>query len=221
MQPILLKQPHFSIINKPSGIHSDEAAKWCAATSGDKQLENWLCAHRLDQLTSGCLLICPQSKQETFLELFKAHSLELTQKVYLADIIEPYAETLPQQVNGFICSRYRRSKSVRYIDKDSPALKHDWHSKVEVSHKVSNPTNTDALAELGFSPNTVQVELHSGARHQIRAFMASKDRAILGDPLYGSEAPTSLKLHAWKLGVQDPFSENFFEATAATRILMP
>lgn len=221
MQPIILKQPHFLVLNKPSGIHSDEAAQWCAAVSGDRALQSWTCAHRLDQPTTGCLLLCPETRLDEFLSMFKKHSQEFTRKSYLAETDSPYSKPLPELSQGFICARYRRSKSVRFLYQGDPALEYQWHSKSSVSHEVKSPETPLALQELGLALESVQIELHSGARHQIRAFLASQGHPIAGDKLYGSARKQPLGLHAWKLAIKDPDSGQFFEAVASKRYLKP
>lgn len=218
-KPIILR-PHMAIINKPAKSQSDDWHKSCGAADIPSP---WLPAHRLDFETSGCLLVVDPKYHDAFISLFREHSSK-TKKIYLADCGHEFIKRHEGKHDGFIVSRYRRSKSVKYLEADDPRMQRQWHSKQEVSHNLSiEPEAEEAIKNLGYSNDTVAIELISGARHQIRAFMASLELPIIGDPLYKSELDediskenneTKMRLHAWKLKVLDPVTQEEIEAVA-------
>lgn len=54
-----------------------------------------------------------------------------------------------------------------------------------------------------FQASLLQVTIHKGRRHQIRAHLASIGHPVLGDGMYGSERIGSLFLHHWKIRFSD------------------
>ncbi len=246
MNRILLKSPDLAIVNKPADCHSNEWYEGLLLdeksntspkeTCGALGFATWLPAHRLDFKTSGCLLVCSPQTVDNYTQLFRSHSQDI-QKIYLADTGAALADQLLGSHEGFIVSRYRRSKSVRFLYGDDPILSRKWHSKQTVEHEIIPcPATKEELEILGLSPHTVGVRLLTGARHQIRAFFASHNMPITNDPIYGlaqdeeSEsgedglvvesddgAHLTLGLHAWSLEFTDPISKEKIYATAKTR----
>ena len=56
----------------------------------------------------------------------------------------------------------------------------------------------------------LQVHLHTGKFHQIRAQLAAIGCPILGDEKYGAALPyqpDAIALHAWKLTFKDPLTQ--------------
>ena len=64
----------------------------------------------------------------------------------------------------------------------------------------------------------LELEIHKGARHQIRLHLASLGHAILGDVLYGNpaDACSRLYLHAAKVELNHPVSQQALCITAKT-----
>lgn len=57
-----------------------------------------------------------------------------------------------------------------------------------------------------FSPGKVEVflQLLTGRTHQIRYHLSHHGLPIVGDYLYGKQAPQGMQLTAWKLVFEDP-----------------
>ena len=206
---VILETPDFLVLNKPVRIHFDETITQCSKI----QLpDDWEAVHRLDFETSGCLLVAPKSKAATLRELFKGRAVK---KLYLAGASRELGiEVVDRTLDGYIMSRYRSSKKVKFIDashvEDPGALRRKNHAVQSVKHHVKNGNAEEtkiAREKLGFSGVIYEIDLISGARHQIRAFFASADAAINGDPIYGAnpEPETRLELHAYKLEFENPF----------------
>jgi 23S rRNA-/tRNA-specific pseudouridylate synthase len=215
--PILFQAPHALVLNKAPSCHSEEALLHCVELQGLDPKE-WLPAHRLDFLTSGCLLYCQKDHLEAYTKLFKTRCAESknTQKIYLAGAEEASASQ-ELEIQGHILSRYRSSKSVRFVYPRDSTLRKKWHSKREVSHKVRGLPEWPC--ELGFTGHPHQVLLETGARHQIRAFFAAAGNPIKGDPIYNpnSQPEEKMELHAWQLLFNDPISGKRVHVQADTR----
>lgn len=236
---ILYQSPTCLILNKPVRVHSDETVALCVAKGltqdlgiPESELIKWQSAHRLDYETSGCLLVCPPEHHAAYLAIFKDSEMDSTKKIYLVgatkDLHLPLEGFL---VEGFIASRYRGSKSVRFLDVDAPEVRKKWHSKRAVKHRVwKADTEAEAAAKaIGFEGFAYIVKLQSGARHQLRAAFKAWGAPLKNDPVYSAdildeseedsetENAALLELHAWKLELKDPVSGKTISATAADR----
>jgi 23S rRNA-/tRNA-specific pseudouridylate synthase len=227
---ILYQNSSCLIVNKAPRIHSDEVMTHCV----DPALRSWKPAHRLDFETSGCLLIAAPEHHAAYLACFKDTSSESTEKIYLVgaelDLHLPEAGLV---VEGWIASRYRGSKSVRFLDDDAPERRKKWHSIRPVRHHVwkAQDEALEAAQLVGFRGVPYVVRLHTGARHQLRAAFKAWGAPLVNDPVYGHnvdsdvgdsmQAPTPadalLELHAWKLSLKDPLHGITISATANER----
>jgi len=221
MNFILAQTHNMAIVNKPAKCHSDE---WAAALNLEKhggsasEVLTWVPAHRLDYETSGCLLVCPPDFVDSQIQVFRSHDPRI-EKIYLAEPNYPLKAPLFGEHRGHIVGRYRRSKTVQYLEEGDPRARKKWHSIQNVIHEILPcPVNGNELAQLGLGENTIGVRLLSGARHQIRAFFASLDTPLVGDPLYRDQfsgevvGEELLGLHAWKLSLPE------IQATATHRL---
>lgn len=211
---ILYESKDFIILNKKSGIHSDQVLKNPPTTL---RVLDWVLAHRLDQDTSGCLLFCRPHLEETVRQMFAQHSHQL-KKTYLAGLsTDPQRfETTPELVEGFIGSRYRSSKKVRFSPHDDHFS--GYHSLRPVSHYVSVPIPGEISDRLDLEGFVHRIDLVSGARHQIRAYFAWLGAPILGDAVYGEPHTKGLQLHAYSLSFQHPIEPNTEISATATEI---
>lgn len=187
-------------VNKPSHTHFNEVLSH--GVNGE-----WIPAHRLDFETSGILLHCHKSQFERISQIFKDPSFGL-QKYYLAGVSNQPNSQIPGLIKGFIGSRYRGSKSVKFSF-DNKEFR-GWHSvrpaqlTLDHSDKIIQLTN-----EIGFTGFGLEVRLITGVRHQIRATLKALGSPIVNDPLYGDVENSSLttqpstkgpmELHAHKL----------------------
>lgn len=189
--PILFEDGEALVINKPAGLPLDRprAGGACLEDHLDQLKLGFQRApapvHRLDQDTSGCLLLARNPKAlKRFSAAFEAR---LVEKVYLGIV----AGQLPEE-SGIISLALSKISSAekgwRMIaaKKGKPSITH-WRKLEE----------RGGLTLVEFRPET-------GRTHQIRVHAASGlGAALLGDPVYGSpKGAGRTMLHAAALVVQ-------------------
>ena len=210
-QPIELdihyEDEHLLIINKPAGLVVHPAAGNFDGTMlngllhHDPLLQGLPRAgivHRLDKETSGLLVVARTLKaHKRLVELLQARKIHREYRTI---------------VNGVMIS----GGTI-----DEPIGRHPTQrTRMAVVH-TGKPARTDyRVLERYRAHSLLQVKLHSGRTHQIRAHMAHIHYPVVGDPLYGGRlkipagSGDALKnalrnfrrqaLHAFKLGFDHP-----------------
>jgi tRNA pseudouridine32 synthase / 23S rRNA pseudouridine746 synthase len=193
------------VVNKPSGLlavpgrGADKAD--CLSLRVQQHYTDALVVHRLDQATSGLMLMARGLAMQRSLNLmFEARSVH---KTYVA------------VVHGLVVLDEGRI--------DLP-LAADWPArpkqKVDLAAGKSALTNFRVLSR-DTQNHTTRLELEpvTGRTHQLRVHLCAIGHPIVGDGLYGSEADTSatsatrLCLHAQHLALQHPHSAQPLEWT--------
>ncbi len=214
---VLYEDAHLIVIDKPAGMAVHPAPGHASGTLVNALLHN--CAgslsgvggvarpgivHRLDKDTSGVMVAAKSDAAHAGLSaLFAAHDLE---RVYIA-----LTRGAPDPMRGTIATRIGRSP-------------HD-RKKMAVLRSGGRDSITHYQVERRFGlaerPAAARVacRLETGRTHQIRVHLASKGAPCLGDPVYGSGAPTAAvraaiaeaglarqALHAAVLGFRHPIT---------------
>lgn len=209
-EPIILKETvDYLVLSKPSGWHST-AGKSAAHTLEDWLKKNFLWSHslpesglihRLDQNTSGCILVAKNLKAFKELQHRFRKGLNI-KKIYWAYTQQRKDARPPLEFSLYFSSRYKSSKKVTV--KESGARKNLGLCKLNTILKTKNRY-------------LFEVELvGAGQRHQIRAGLAHLGFSILGDRLYGgSEADDFFGLHAFSISlgaqkIQAPPPKNWY-----------
>ena len=199
---VIYKNNQLIAFNKPPGIpvQSDK--------TGDKsllQLAEIYCKsrlyliHRIDRPASGVVIFAKNKSAVGVMgDQFKDRTAS---KTYLAVVKNKPAE---------------ESATIRHF-----LIKDQKRNKTEV---IKEEVPESKLAELTYQTigssdhyHLLQLELHTGRHHQIRAQLAVEGSPIKGDVKYGfrrSNKDRSIHLHAWKLTFKHPVSGAIVELVA-------
>lgn len=207
---ILFEDNHLIVINKRIGDLSQ------GDTTGDKSLPDIIkeyiknkynkpgevflgVVHRLDRPTSGILVFAKTSK--ALARMNTLFSERETQKIYWA-VVKNKPPKNEETLNHFLKRNPKNNTSKAHI-KEVP------ESKVaSLSYKTL--THLDHYSVL-------EIELHTGRHHQIRAQLHAIGCSIKGDLKYGSERSNpdgGIHLHARKLTFIHPVSKEKMEIIA-------
>lgn len=207
---ILYEDNHLIIVNKVAGelAQGDDTGdvplleKVRDYIRVQKQKEgNVFCGliHRLDRPVSGAIAFARTSKGlDRMNKLLKNHEMH---KFYWA-IVEGIPEIPQQKLVNYVFKN--REKNRTYV---SDAEQENWQY-AELDYKVLTHSERYSLLE---------VELHTGRHHQIRAQLSHIGHPIKGDLKYGakrSEPDASICLHARRLYFEHPVTHEqvFVEA---------
>lgn len=181
---------HLLVVEKPAGLlsvpgRSPELAD-CLIARVQADHPDALTVHRLDQVTSGLVLIARGAAMQ------RALSMQFEQRL-MAKGYEALVEGLVSADAGEI---------------DLPLIR-DWPNRPrqKVDHDAGKPSLTrwrvlarDATAtrtRLALAPVT-------GRTHQLRVHLASIGHPIVGDDFYGAASAARVCLHAGRLGFAHP-----------------
>ncbi|MBC3764539.1 TIGR01621 family pseudouridine synthase [Neptunicella marina] len=178
--PIVHEHNDFLIINKPAGIGVHQEGEksgiipLLCAQLGVTQL--WL-VHRLDTLTSGCLLVAKNAEAAaTLSNLFKQREV---QKYYLA-----ITDKKPKKKMGSVIGDMKKARSAQWM----------------LTSTIENPAISQFMSKGLFDgKRLILIKPHTGKTHQIRVMLKSLSSPILGDELYGGTSADRAYLHAFAL----------------------
>jgi len=143
-------------------------------------------AHRLDNETSGVLLVARDRAAHRFLrEQFRAGTVRKEYRAVVHGRLKRGA-----RIESHLRPGGRRGQLMRAGSPDSPAARR--------AVSVYRPLWSDGEITL------LAVEIETGVRHQIRAHLAGIGHPVLGDTLYGAAAAARLFLHAAAVEVTSP-----------------
>ena len=197
--PILFEDEYFAIVNKPSGLLSQDDVFTKAL--GPKA-KNWHLVHRLDKETSGLIVLAktPQA-EESAKSLFSKRDI---QKIYLA-IVEGKVKDKEGVIDNHLGRKGGYQGQTLYGEVKTGGLRAITHYRC-LGH--------------GNGSSLLTCDLKTGRTHQIRVHFSEKGHPLLGDYQYAKKtfkcafSPDRHLLHAWKLSFVHPFTQEKIELKA-------
>jgi 23S rRNA pseudouridine1911/1915/1917 synthase len=210
---ILYEDEQILIINKPVGLVVHPAPGHEAGTlvnallahcdnlAGIGGVQRPGIVHRLDKDTSGALAIAKTDLAHQHLQAqFKTKA---ARREYLAVVYGA-----PTEVKGTIDAPIGRHP----VDRKKMAI------VPEAKGGRRAVTHWEVMERLG-NYTLMRFQLETGRTHQIRVHSAHIGHPVVGDPLYSSGRTLGVNLpgqalHAWKLKLQHPVTDEWIEVTA-------
>ncbi|CAH0419461.1 RluA family pseudouridine synthase [Periweissella ghanensis] len=208
--PVIFENADLLVVNKPAGYktHPNYAGEtntvmnFVAAYLAPQNKHPYI-IHRLDQATSGALIIAKNPIVVPILNQLIAN--KIIKRTYLAWVSGAFTEA-----NGIIEAAIGQDLAdprKRQIDGDNalPAITH-W-TKV---HSV-------------FQNTLVRLQLETGRTHQLRVHLASIGHPIIGDPLYNptTQLGEPMMLHSAQVELHLPFSSQIVNLSATLPTQFP
>lgn len=198
MTPIY-QDEHMLVLNKPSGLLSVPGRgpdkQDCLSKRVQSVFEDALVVHRLDQDTSGLLIMARGIEAQR--RISKAFETRQVNKRYVAVVA---GHPTPHNVNpegwGLI---------------EGPILL-DWPNRpLHIIHPDGKPSQSRwRLLQAGEHASLIELEPITGRTHQLRVHMQSTGHPMLGDSLYAPHEIRSLTprlmLHAQSISLAHPFT---------------
>lgn len=175
---IVFEHTDFVIIDKPVGLTMhDKTSGVIPYVSERLNMSSLHLVHRLDDGTSGCLILAKNPAAAAYFQtLFANHQI---QKYYLALVNKK-----PSKKQGWVIGDMINRRKGQYA----------------LTKTTANPAVTQffstAIDNVG---RIMMVKPHTGKTHQIRVAMKSLGSPILGDDRYAGNAADRMYLHAWAL----------------------
>ncbi|MEA5568712.1 RluA family pseudouridine synthase [Anabaena sp. UHCC 0399] len=210
---ILYEDEQLLILNKPAGLvvhpapgHPDGTLvnallAHCPNLPGIGGVQRPGIVHRLDKDTTGAIAI---AKTDIAYQHLQAQLQAKTAGREYLGVVYGAPKTTSGTINLPIGRHRQDRKKMAVVPVEQggrTAITH-W----QVQERLSNYT-------------LIHFQLETGRTHQIRVHSANMGHAIVGDPLYASGRSVGVNLpgqalHAWRLKLQHPISENWIEVTA-------
>lgn len=202
----LFEDPQIAVIDKPAGMLSvpgktGEVSVYDIMRQRYPNTDSPLIVHRLDQATSGIMVIAKTLyAYHNLQKQFSEHTIEKRYVAVLENQMTPTQpprgeETVLQREEETVLQRGEISLPLRPDLNDRPRQVVDYeHGKPAITkYEVTKSSISN------FQSSIVYLYPQTGRTHQLRVHCAHKDgldNPILGDTLYGSKRADRLYLHA-------------------------
>ncbi|BBD61067.1 ribosomal large subunit pseudouridine synthase D [Nostoc sp. HK-01] len=210
---ILYEDDQLLILNKPAGLvvhpapgHPDGTLvnallAHCPNLPGIGGVQRPGIVHRLDKDTTGAIAIV---KTDIAYQHLQAQLQAKTARREYLGVVYGAPKTESGKID-FPIGRHpqdRKKMAVVPVEEGGRAAVTHW----QVLERLGNYT-------------LIHFQLETGRTHQIRVHSAKIGHPIVGDPVYGSGRSVGVNLpgqalHAWRLKLQHPISEDWIEVTA-------
>ncbi len=194
--------PRWVVVWKPSGMLAVRApgrdGEPTVVGAVARQFKQAYAVHRLDEGTSGCMLVARDlESQERLKALFEKHEVE---RRYFA-LAQGRVPQEPRRIRSVLLRDRGDGKRGSAIGPVPPGAEgKPAESEIRGVKGVKLPGGFCTL---------VEAQLFTGRTHQVRIHLAEAGHPVLGEPLYATRAVTErfprLALHAAVLGFVDPF----------------
>ena len=181
---ILHENAELLLVNKPEGVSTiperDQSVASVQRLLEAERGERLWVVHRLDKEVSGALVFARSA--DAHRELCQAFESRAVTKTYLA-----------------------LARGLLKLDSDviDMPIREFGSGRMGVDPRGKPSRTGFRVLERGADCSLLEVELHSGRRHQIRVHLYAIGHPLIGEVRYGTDprADTRLMLHAWKLGL--------------------
>lgn len=191
MITIIYEDADIAVVHKPAGLASQVTASGNNIISNNLP-ETWQPVHRLDQRVSGLIVFAKNT--ESFAALSKSFADRQITKKYRAVVANK-----PTLVNATL---------THWLLKDGKQQKVKAFSKA-VAHSVEAQLSY-VLIKSSLKYHLLDITLHTGRFHQIRAQLSAINCAIVGDVKYGYKRTTpdgSIFLQSYYLAFTHPTTQ--------------
>jgi len=200
---VIFEDDWLLVLNKPAGLptqgtQASDRHDLLALVTRKRPESKLILCHRLDQGTSGVLVLAKDPRGN-----LGSHFQERTlKKVYLARV----SKTLEACAVDLPIGRLPLAQPARF-GCEGELL------DPRPSRTAFRPASEEEA--VGLVPGYwIVAEPETGRTHQIRVHLAHLGAPVIGDGLYGGEVSDQLWLHAWKLRLVHPVTDEELEWTA-------
>lgn len=203
---VLLEEPDFLIVEKPSGIPTQPLRGHTGPTLADLLAAQYPelktvggldtgAVHRLDRDTSGLVVFARnQVAYDLLREAFAKNEVE---KDYVALVEGRVAEG--GKIDWPIGPDPKSEKRVRVYRNLAEARRHKAQEALTAYEPIGTQRRTGPT-----QITLLKIHIKTGRRHQIRVHLAALGHPIVGDSLYGGPTAERLHLHAARLKFRYP-----------------